>query len=74
MSNAEMDCAYPRRRNATGILTAATKRTKRVVMGVLPATSLNSDVPTAKNASPNFRNATIAKNALTDLMRAIAVS
>ena len=73
ISSAVTVCACPAKRAAMDTSIVAIKRTKRGAKARL-ATFLNSDVPTAKNASPNFRNATIAKNALTDLMRAIAVS
>ena len=72
-SSVEMVFVYQRKRVAMVTLTVETKRTKKGAKARV-ATFLNSDVPTAKNALQNFRNATIAKNALTDLMRAIAVS
>ena len=73
ISSAVTVFACLRKRVAMDTLIVAIKKTKKGAKAHL-ATFLNSDVPTAKNASPNFRNATIAKNALTDLMRAIAVS
>jgi len=71
-SSAETGFVYQRKRAAMGTLTVGTKRTKKGAKERV-ATFLNSDVPTGKNALQNFRNATIAKNALTDLMRAIAI-
>lgn len=72
ISSAVTVFACLRKRVAMDTLIVAIKKTKKGAKAHL-ATFLNSDVPTAKNASPNFRNATIAKNALTDLMRAIAI-
>lgn len=48
--NAATASACPRKRSATGTLTVATKRTRLRIARVLPATSPNSDVPTAKSA------------------------
>lgn len=73
MSNAATAFVSPMTKNVTATLTAGTNRTNPTVQA-LHVTSPNSDVPTAKSASPNSRNATTERSAQMDPTRTTAVS
>lgn len=72
-SNAATASVCPRKRSAMATSTVGTKPMKLAVKEYR-VTSQNSDVPMARSASPNSKNATTERSAQMDPTRRIAVS